>query len=210
MTASRAIVGAEVGPGHRPTIGPISRWCRSLVVLRFAERAGLRLFATLAIAAATAACTLTPGSPSPAPVVYVPETAGIVQDRELVGQQMRFRLADGRELTVPANLEYIGRAQPQVGDLLLAGTQPELWMYRATLLQAKPNVTPPGCYRLEGRATANATHVFKIVRDARGDVIIRFSRAADWTDVGFRDGTDMLIGVTTCINAQGEAFEHTW
>jgi hypothetical protein len=37
-------------------------------------------------------------------------------------------------------------------------------------------------------------------------VIIALPKTADWTDEGFEAGTDMLVGVGTCINPQGQAF----
>jgi hypothetical protein len=52
----------------------------------------------------------------------------------------------------------------------------------------------------------NATHVFQTVADAPGNVIIALPKAADWTDEGYEEGTDLLVGVGTCVNPQGQAF----
>jgi hypothetical protein len=165
----------------------------------------LTRFATTFIALTCWGCSLLSAS-SPASTAYVPSTAGLVNDVESVGPDMRFILEDGRVFTFPANGNYIGGSQPRIGGILLAGTQPVSWAYWADLRAPSPNLTPEGCYIVFGRATMNATHVFQTVSDPRGNVIMVFPKRADWTDVGVEDGTDQLIGVGTCINPQGRAF----
>ena len=152
-------------------------------------------------------CTIL--GPSQAPS-YVPEMIGIVSQSLRVGQNQRYELVDGRVLSVPTDmLHVLGGTEPQVDELLLAGSQPDQWVYRAPLMVPTPNGTPAECYRPEGRARANGTHVFMTVHDAaRGDVIMVLPKAADWTDNGYLEGTDILLGDRTCVNPRGEALWH--
>ena len=152
-------------------------------------------------------CSFLPGS-SPAPAIYVPDTAGLVWQHEIVGQNIRFAFDDGRVVTFPSNGNYIGGSEPRDDAILLAGSQPVHWVYWADLRPPDPNLTPPGCYVIFGRATMNATHGFQTVRDARGDLIMAFPKTADWTDEGYETGTDLLVGVGTCINPHGQAFHY--
>ena len=159
--------------------------------------------AAIMIAVACGGCSLLSGSSQ---AMYVPDTAGLVRQHEVVGQSIRYVLDDGRVLTFPANGNYIGGSQPRDGAILLAGTQPVPWVYWAALRAPDPNLTPPGCYVIFGRATMNATQVFQTVGDARGDVIMVLPKTGDWTDEGYENGTDLLVGVGTCVNPQGKAF----
>jgi len=157
------------------------------------------------IAVALGGCSFLSRS-SPAPAVYVPDTAGLVRQHEVVGQDARFVLDDGREFTFPFDVYYPGGTQPRDDAVLLAGSEPAPWMYFADLRRPEPNLTPPGCYVIFGRATMTATHVFQTVADPRGDVVIALPKTVDWTDEGYEEGTDLLVGVGTCVNPQGEAF----
>lgn len=142
--------------------------------------------------------------------MYVPDFAGVVERREVVGQDLKFELKDGRVFSFRANGDYLGGTQPAVGDLLLSGAIPERWVYRATFIEPDVNLTPPDCYRIFGHARATATQVFQTVSDPRGDVVMVFSKGAAWTDVGFVADTDTLMGVVTCINPRGEAIARTY
>jgi hypothetical protein len=140
------------------------------------------------------------------PVVLEPDTVGVVQTRTLIGKDLHFELADGRVFVSPANMDYLGGSQPQVGDLLLAGTSPDLWVLRVTPETQSPNPERPLCYRLYGQTRASGDQVFKSFDDpARADLAIVFSKALNWRDVGANQ--EKLFGALTCINAAGEAFE---
>jgi hypothetical protein len=156
------------------------------------------------MAVAVAGCSIWRTSPSLGPALYVPDAAGVVVQRELVGKDLRFELDGGGVVTFLANADYLGGSQPAVGDLLLTGATPQRWVFRATYLEPDPNLTPPDCYRIFGTATADATQVFQTVSDPHGDVVIAFAKATGWTDVG-RDSAGALFGVSTCINPRGEA-----
>ena len=154
--------------------------------------------AILLLAMAIASCT------TPKPVTYVPDMAGVVKTRARVGTDLRFELLDGRVLIRPANGDYMG-GQPQVGDLLLAGSSPEPWVYRASP-EGEPNPNGPICYQVFGETRANTAQIFKRVADpTRGDLTIVFPKALDWHDVGASG--DKLFGVLTCVNEDGKAFE---
>ena len=147
-------------------------------------------------------------APSPATTPYVLDRAAVVSAIESVGPDLRFTLDDGRPFTFPASANYIGGSRPRIGGLLLTGTQPVPWVYWADLRAPSPNLTPEECYIVFGRATVDARHVFQEVFDPRGNVIIVFPKRADWTDEGVENGSDMLIGVGTCLNPQGLAFHY--
>ena len=161
------------------------------------------------LVAVVAGCSLV-NPPTPAPPTYAVDIAGVVEERELVGQDFVFHLNGGRELTYASNANYLGGSQPTVGDLLLSGVQGERWVLRVTLRQEDPNLTPPGCYVLFGKATMSQTHVFQAVSDARGDVLLVLPKTRDWTDVGAIEGSNELAGVGTCVNSQGQAFHRTY
>jgi hypothetical protein len=163
--------------------------------------------AWLLLAVANSGCSLVAAT-SPPPAPYIPDTAGVVRDREVVGDALRFRLDDGRDFMFPIGGHFIGGSQPAAGDLLLAGNLPTPWVYWASLSPPESGITPEGCFLLSGRATATATHIFKTVSDGSGDLVIVFPKAPGWTDAGFRDSSDMLAGVRTCINEDGQAFHH--
>lgn len=139
------------------------------------------------------------------PVGHVPETVGVVKAQTLVGTDLRFELANGRVFTNPANFDYIGGSQPGVNDLLLAGSTPQPWVYRAT----PEGQTPPGgpiCYALFGPTRAVGAQIHKTVEDAGGGhFLLVFEKAPEWKDIG-RNG-DELSGAKTCINEAGRAFE---
>jgi hypothetical protein len=167
---------------HPSAHSPIRRGCLAIVLL----------------ATAIASCT------TPEPVLYAPEMAGVVKTRTLVGKDLHFELLDGRVFVRPANMDYMG-GQPQVDDLLLAGSSPDAWVYRASP-QGEPNPNGPICYQLFGETRANAAQVFKRIQDpARGDVTIVVPKVLNWHDVGASG--DKLFGVVTCINEDGKAFE---
>jgi hypothetical protein len=162
----------------------------------------------IALGAVVTACTLiVPGSePSPSPIAYLPETAGIVRERSLVGQDLRYELTDGRVFTVPLEAHFIGR-QPAEEDLLVAGSQPDRWVMHIRLVPPQPNVNPAGCFQLFGPARATAAQVYQGVDDSGTAVEIVFPKAPNWTDIGYLEGSDRLRGERTCINDRGQAFE---
>jgi len=140
--------------------------------------------------------------------VYVPATAGIVREIVPDRSETRFVLDDGRVVSVASTTQYLGGTSPQLAELLLAGSEPERWIYRARPIGSLPNDPAPMCYELVGEARGTTTHVFKAVHDAaRGDVVMAFRKTADWTDPGYLQGSDVLLGNVTCINSKGEAFE---
>jgi hypothetical protein len=169
------------------------------------ERNVIRLGA-VAIALACWGC-----SPQPDPAtLYIPDTAGLVRRSEVVGQDYRLTLDDGRTLTYPVNGNFIQGKQPRGDTAVVAGTQPVPWVYSADLRPANANV-PPGCYVVLGRARMNETHVFQRVTDVRGEVVMAFPKTGDWTVVGvLTDGSGDLAGVGTCINPQGQAFRRVY
>jgi hypothetical protein len=135
----------------------------------------------------------------------LPDTVGVVKTRTVVGTDLVFEFVDGRTFSSPANMQYIGGSQPAARDLLIAGTVPGLWVYRATP-EGQSHPERPRCYRLFGETHTEGAQVRKSVQDAAlGDLIIIFPKAAGWTDVGSTG--DRLHGATTCINEAGEAFE---
>jgi hypothetical protein len=135
---------------------------------------------------------------------YVPETAGVVTSLTLVGPDLHFELAGGGEFVSPANMDYLG-GQPQVGELLVTGTRPDLWVYRV-IPEGQPKPNGPTCYQLYGETRATATDVFKTIHDAaRGDLVLVFPKTLTWKDFGANG--EKLWGVLTCINEGGQAFE---
>lgn len=137
-------------------------------------------------------------------VTHQPETVGVVETRTLVGRDLVFEFTDGRVFSSPANMDYVGGSQPNTDDLLLAGSIPELWVYRATPEgQSPPN--RPLCFQLFGTTNEMGPQIVKTVLDPRGEFTLVFPKAPDWVDVG-RSG-DQLHGALTCINEAGHAFE---
>ena len=144
------------------------------------------------------------GCNAPPPTGHSPETVGVVKARTLVGKDLRFEFSDGRTFTSPANFDYVGGSQPSVGDLLLAGTAPELWVVRASPERPMPPVDPV-CYALFGKTRLVGNKIYKTVDAVSGTFTLALDRAQGWKDVG-RNG-DELVGARTCINAAGQAFE---
>jgi len=171
--------------------------------LAISARAAVRASAVVALGAVITGCT---PFASGRPPEYVPEAVGIVRERELLRQDLRYELTDGRVLIVPLDAHFIGR-QPAEDDLILAGSQPDRWVMHIRLIPPQPNVNPAGCYQLFGTARATATHVYQIVNDSGTDVEIVFPKAPNWSDIGFLGESDRLRGERTCINDKGEAFE---
>ena len=169
----------------------------------------LRRLAAILLAVVVAGCSLWQAAPTIGPALYVPNGVGVVEERELVGNDLRFKLKGGGVVAFLANADYLGGSQPAVGDLLLTGASPQRWVYRATYLAPDPNLTPPDCYRIFGTATADATHVFQAVSDPHGDIVMVFPKAASWTDLGL-DSAGSLVGISTCINPGGEAIARLW
>jgi hypothetical protein len=166
-------------------------------------------FAAIALAVMVSACSLLP-PPSPAAAPFVPDMAGVVQQRALVGQNLVFKLEGGREFTFLANADYLGGSAPTEGDLLVSGVRGERWVYRVMLRQPDATLVPSGCYAIFGRARQDSTNLLQTVRDPDGDMIMVFPKTADWGDEGFVGGTDELAGIVTCINEQGQAFKRTY
>lgn len=139
---------------------------------------------------------------------YLPVTAGVVLAVVPLEAETRFELGDGQIVTVTSTTQYIGATSPQVGELLLAGSEPERWIYRARPVGPIPDVPSPICYEVIGDTRADATHILKTVHDAaRGDLIIAFPKAEGWADLGSLETRDALLGDVTCLNERGEAFE---
>ena len=163
---------------------------------------GARRVALIVLTALIASCGLLNGGQ------YVQVTAGIVREVVAADTETRFELEGGQTVIVASTTEYLGGTSPQLGELLLAGTQPERWVYRARPVGPIPDDPSPMCYEVIGETTANATQVFKTVHDAaRGDVVIVFPKAAAWSDLGSLETRNVLLGNMTCLNERGEAFE---
>jgi len=68
------------------------------------------------------------GEPSKQKVVYVADTAGIVVRIDIAGPGTRYELVDGRVVS-SAGARKPGSSSPAVGDLVVSGTQPALWLH---------------------------------------------------------------------------------
>jgi hypothetical protein len=157
---------------------------------------------TLAVLACiVGACT----SPEPP---YAAETVGVVQSKEPVPNGLSYRLTTGETFVAPGDSTYLGGSQPQVTELLLAGTKPRSWVYRLALQPERAGVIPAGCFYIGGDVRADSSTVYAKVHDAAvGDVTLAFPKAEVWTDGGFIS-SDVLAGTLTCINDHGQAFFH--
>jgi hypothetical protein len=139
--------------------------------------------------------------------LHIPDTAGLVLQSQVVGQDYRLTLDDGRTLTFPVNGNLIQGKQPRVDTVIVAGTQPVRWLFSADLRSALGGGVPPGCYVLLGDARMNETHVFQTVRHVKGEVVMALPKTGDWSVVALRlDVPDGLAGAGTCINPLGQAF----
>ena len=148
-------------------------------------------------------------SPSPQldPTLYTPETAGLVRQSELVGQDYRVTFDDGRTLTFPADGNWIQGKKPRVDTVVVAGTKPVPWMFSADPQLAYGSV-PAGCYAVLGGAKMNETHILQRVADGRAEVVIAFPKIGAWDMIGvYTDGSGDLAGRGTCINPLGQAFQ---
>lgn len=170
----------------------------------------VRFCAVAVLLLTTSGCSLlVPGVPSPAPTLFFPDTAGIVASYDTAGPGGRYELTDGRTIRIPEGVRIVRSSDPEVGDLLLSGTQPVPWLTGARALDPKPIPEPADCYSFVGETRANATHVFKTVSDtAPEEVVIVFRKAPGWSDRGYFPDSDLLLGVYTCVNHNGEATEH--
>jgi hypothetical protein len=147
--------------------------------------------------------------PTLAPILYHPDTAGIVAGHDTDGPGSRYELTDGRAITIPEGVRIVSSSDPDVGDLLLSGTQPVPWLTGARALDPKPVPEPADCYPFIGDTRADGTHVYKTVTDpAEEELVIVFRKAAGWQDLGYFPDSDVLFGVFTCVNHRGEATEH--
>ena len=141
-------------------------------------------------------------APSQAPVLYVPDQAGIVAEKDTDGPGERYVLVGGKTVDVAADTIYLN-GDPEIGDLLLAGHEPSFWVNGA-----RAGESLPACYPYFGQTRATATEVFKSLNDAMlGDVVIVFPKAEGWRDQGYVQNSDVLLGGTTCVNDRGEATE---
>lgn len=149
--------------------------------------------------------------PSPSPPTYVLGTAGIVAVADTDGPTQNYTLIDGRTIVIPDTVRLPGASDPEVGDLLLSGTQPVPWLHGLRAGVPQPLPEPADCYAIIGDTWTTPTHVLVSVNSAAlGDGVIAFPKAAAWADVDYMQvvGTDQLIGVFNCINEHGEATEH--
>ena len=170
------------------------------------ERTLIRLLA-MVIALACWGC-----SPPPDPTThYLPETAGVVRHSEVVGEEYRVTLDDGRTLTFPVSWNFI-RGEPRADTVVVTGSRPVPWVYSADLPPPNRNV-PPGCYLIPGRAKMTETHILQRFTDTRGEVemVMALPKIGDWSVVGvLTDGSGDLAGLGTCINAVGQAFKRIY
>jgi hypothetical protein len=162
--------------------------------------------AIAALAVATCSLVERPTS-SPDLPIYVPDLVGVIRSQELVGQELRFTLTDGRTLAIPAGLQNLGNLLTANDRLLVTGHAPTAWAFGVVLVPPSALI-PDGCYQLHGRIREDASNVFVTFDDARGDVFVRFPKATDWHDLGYIEGTDIVQGLDTCINKDGLAVEH--
>jgi hypothetical protein len=148
--------------------------------------------------------------PSPAPV-YVLEIAGLVASIDTVGPGTRYELGDGRVVSTEGGVRMPGSSDPDIGDLLLSGTEPARWLHGLRALDPKPVPEPSACYVIVGETRTMSTHVLVSVHDALlGDGFIAFKKAPEWVDdaVVTVDGSNVLMGVFNCVNERGEMTEH--
>jgi hypothetical protein len=163
--------------------------------------AGLGPAVLLVLMTGVAACT----TATPSVSTYQPTIAGVVASRDLVGADLVYRFTDGRTFSIPVATRTFG-AQPDVGALLVSGTEPEPWLIAIEPRPRSANdFVPPGCFELWGRARSTGRSVLLRVDDARGQVEIEVPEAASWVEPKHREGSDELIGTLTCLNNQGQA-----
>lgn len=165
----------------------------------------------LAVVAAIAwGCT---GTQSPQPTAlptYAVEIAGIVASIDTEGPGTRYALTDGR-VVYSEGARKPGSSDPAVGDVIVSGTEPALWLHGLRALDPKPVPEPSACYVIVGETRTTSTHVLVSVHDALlGDGLIAFRKAPEWKDVdAFKvEGTNLLLGVFNCVNERGEITEH--
>jgi hypothetical protein len=169
-----------------------------------AVRSSLVATTTLTVAACA---LLQQPAPGPELPVYVPDIVGVIQRQELIDKSVSYTLSDGRLLSIPASLQNLGNLLTGPDRLLVAGHVPTQWAF-GVLAVAPSALIPEGCYELHGRIREDASNVFITVDDARGDVLVRFSKAANFHDLGYLEGKNVVLGLDTCINAEGLAVEH--
>lgn len=148
-------------------------------------------------------------SPSPRldPTHYIPETAGLVRQSELVGPDYRLTFDDGRTLTFPVDGNWIQGKKPRVDTVVVAGTKPIPWMFSADP-QLEFGSVPAGCFAVFGRAKMNETHILQRVADGHDEVVIAFHKTGEWGVISvYTDGSGDLAGRGTCINPLGQAFQ---
>ena len=111
----------------------------------------------------------------------------------------------GRALSTPLATRTLG-VQPDVGALLLSGTDPEPWL---VAIQPRPTTAgdfvPAGCFSVPGRARSDGRTLFLHVDDARGAIELAVPVAAAWVEPKHRDASDELTGTVTCLNDRGQA-----
>jgi hypothetical protein len=161
----------------------------------------IALLFAISCAAALTACSLLPAS-SPAVAPHIPDAAGVVKHRELVGKNLVFTSEGGVGFTFLANADCQGGSAPTEGDLLVSGVRGERWVYRVMLRPSDATLVPAGRYAKFGPAQQDSTQVLQTVGDPNGDVIMVFPKTADRNDEGTVEGTDDLAGRANCIKVQ--------
>lgn len=180
--------------------------------LRMAPSLNLRATGLVAlIILAVGGCSL---FPSPAPSLaslYVPDTAGIVASVETGESSLVYTLTNGQTVTIPNGAPRPAASDPEVGDLLVSGTQPALWVDGLAALDPVPVPKAASCYVLVGKTRESPTALFITVHSAKlGDSVVVYRKAPTWQTPEWMKvaGSDELLGVFNCINERGEATEH--
>jgi hypothetical protein len=152
------------------------------------------------------ACSSEPTKPT---VVYLPEIVGIVVELDTAGPGTRYELRDGRVVT-STGLRKPGSGNPDVGDLLVSGSQPAAWLHGLSALNPVPAPEPADCYWIVGTTWTSGMNIFVAVHDAAlGDALISFAKAPDFRNFAAQDDdSDRLLGVFNCVNELGQVTEH--
>jgi hypothetical protein len=128
-----------------------------------------------------------------------PSVAGVVDEvTRLPDGGVTYRLANGKTAEIASQRDILLGGDPLVGELLLAGTDPDgsQWVAGVSLSNAPDR--PPGCFLVPGRGRLNADWI-----ETTGG--FRLPKAAAFRDARARPEDDFASdqGVF-CLNEDGE------
>jgi len=129
---------------------------------------------------------------------YVPETAGVVMESQVTSTPFEFQLSDGRTIPIGQEVEFIDRATPLVGDLLLTGSKPSPWVASVPPVGA-------GCFKKGGVAFDRGDWVEIEISVQTERAYLRVPKAGTWSGGGEAPGEE-ITGGGVCLDAQGRAF----